>query len=1285
MKPSRNQTALPFDPDSVMRSDVMALKRLAERDAAAFAMRLAASQETLAARRRAQPRIAFPAELPITNHVAEIAQLLRDHQVIVVAGETGSGKTTQLPKICLEAGLGRRGMIGHTQPRRLAARSVAARIAFELGTSVGEEVGYAVRFSDQVGPRTLVKLVTDGLLLTEIRRDRWLDNYDVIIVDEAHERSLNIDFLLGYLRQLIRRRKDLKIIITSATIDVVAFSRHFGDAPIVQVGGRGYPVSVRYVDEADADSADEAHLLASLEDIETGPQTAARDVLVFQSGEREILETARLLRAHLGERWEVLPLYARLSQRDQQRVFQPGGRRRVVLATNVAETSITVPNIGYVIDPGFARISRYSYRSKLQRLPVEPVSQASANQRMGRCGRIAPGTCYRLYTRADFEGRAAYTDPEIKRTNLASVVLQMQAFGLGDINRFPFLDPPDPRAIRDAEKLLDELGALQDGALTDVGRVMARLPVDPRLARMLIEANGRRSLAEVLVIVSGLAVADPRDRPLEKQAAADQAHQLFADERSDFLALVNLWDWFEGTRQAATRAGLTAALQKRFLSPARMREWRELHRQLLLAVRDLGMRLNEAPADYEAIHRAMLAGSLSLIGLHEEKGSYLGPRNLKFRIFPGSALSSRTPKWLMAGEVVETSRIYARSVAAVEPRWIEEAATHLLKRSYSEPHWSMRRGEVQAIESVTLYGLRLVENRPVSYGRIDPVLCRLVMIQEGLVPGAVSRPPPFLAHNLALQAELLEREARGRRRDLLVSEDILVALYAERLPESVTSMSELERWWRGAGPVDRQRLFFTEQELTQTSGVRFAEVDYPAELELRGARFALKYRFAPGEIDDGVSIRIPVGLLEAVDAEALEWSVPGFFPLVCEQWLRSLPKSKRRPLAPLPDKVNDIMLRLAAPERYRQGRLTAALGQTIRELYGVVATADEWDRSRIDPHLLVNVQVIDADGALLAQGRDLAQLRQQFTERLQSRMGAGMREQNERTGLLTFPDEIDPTETLLIDDGKGPVAAYPALVDAGDHVDLKLFGSAQAQEAANRQGYTRLALLKLGQAGRHLRKQLERERELGLHYASLGTSRDLQDEVLRGVAWYCFFEGRPLPASGADFDARIAACKNELNGWFDRTLAALKATLARRFEITRLLDQLRSPAFSRTVENARAHLAALVPANVLTSTPSAYLGELPRYLDALRYRLMHLQGRIQKDEDAMQVVAGFEVRLARLATQPGLAPEEWQALRFGLEELRIALFAEPLGTRGKVSPQRFDRTCQGVERALGLI
>jgi len=1229
-------------------------------------------------------KIEFPAELPITQHAAEIGALLTAHQVIVVAGETGSGKTTQLPKICLAAGFGVDRMIAHTQPRRLAARAVATRIAEELSVTVGEEVGYAVRFTDKVARNTRIKLLTDGLLLAEIRRDRELRKYDVVIVDEAHERSLNVDFLLGYLKQLMRRRRDLKVIITSATIDVAAFASHFDDAPIVEVSGRSYPVEINYLEhDSDLVVDPEAVLLECLEDICTGPQLSARDVLVFQSGEREIMRTARSLRQAVSEQFEILPLYARLSAADQQRVFKPGKKRRIVLATNVAETSLTVPNIGYVIDPGVARISRYSYRSKLQRLPIEAISQASANQRAGRCGRIAPGRCYRLYTQADFENRPAYTDPEIKRTNLASVVLQMKAFGLGEPLKFPFLEPPDPRVVRDAEKLLMELGALEGERLTDVGRTMARLPVDPRLARMLIAADQTRALTEVLIIVSALAIQDPRERPVEKQGSADRAHRGWEDRRSDFLAFLNLWQWFERSRQELSRAELRKELGRKYLSQPRMWEWRELHRQLLVVARNLNMRLNTEPAAYASIHRALLGGSLSHFGLHEEKGNYLGPRNLKFRIFPGSTLADRPPKWLIASEIAETSRIYARNVAYVEPRWIEEAAEHLIKKSHNEPYWSVRRGETLAYETVTLFGLTLAERRPVSYSRVDPALSRELFLLDGLVRGAIKQPPDFLEHNLLEMAKVQALEDKGRRRDLLLTEPEIAALYAARIPQDVLTARTLAAWWRKADSASRERLVFSADQLSRDPSATYSEEEFPAELQLRDATFALKYRFAPGAADDGVSIQATVGTLGALVAEALEWSVPGMFAGVCEQWLRSLPKNKRRILAPVPDSVSQILPVLLSPRRYRQGRLPVALADVLRNEFRVDINGADWDRERIDPHWLVNVQVLNEQGRVIDQARDVHELQNRFARLLEQRMGGGLRERHEEPGLVEFPRAPIPASVVLGDGGR-EVVAYPALVDEGETVALRQLLSVSEQAQENRKGYPRLALLQLAAATRHLIKQLNRDPELALLYAPLGNADVLKDELLRMSAWNCFFEGRPLPENADDFTQRIASHKGNLMACFDELRNQLKRVLELRLTLLREARSADSPAFARSVEDIERQLLALVPATVLSETPPDILSELPRYLEAARYRLRNLQGKVQRDQDLMAIIDEFSGRLERLR-ETSASIGDWQNLRFMLEELRVAIFAEPLGTRGKASPKRLDRAMQARERELGLI
>jgi ATP-dependent helicase HrpA len=1226
----------------------------------------------------------FPAELPITEHVEEISDLLTRHQVVIVAGETGSGKTTQLPKVCLLAGFGRNGMIGHTQPRRLAARAVATRIAEELSVPLGAEVGYAVRFSDVVSEQTRIKLVTDGLLLTEIRRDRLLRKYDCLILDEAHERSLNIDFLLGYLKGILEKRPEFRLIITSATIDVAAFSKHFGNAPVVEVGGRTYPVTVRYLKESGDPEGFEDQLLTIIEDIETGAQSRARDILMFLAGEREILETARFLRQATAERLEILPLYARLSAADQQRVFKPGRRRRIVLATNVAETSLTVPNIGYVIDPGQARISRYSFRSKLQRLPVEGISQASANQRAGRCGRVAPGICFRLYTEADFEGRPEYTDPEIKRTNLAAVVLQMRAFDLGDPLNFPFLEPPDPRLIRDAEKVLVELGALEDGRLTEVGAVMARLPIDPRLARMLVAASQHRSLTEVLIITSAMAVSDPRERPVEKQGSADRAHEQWLDQRSDFLGYLNLWAFSERQREELTRSAYRRMLGKKFLSANRMREWRSLHRQLLLSVRGLKLKLNAEPADYAIVHRALLSGSLSLIGTHDERGEYLGARNLKFRIFPGSVLSERRPKWVVAAEIVETRRVYARTVAQVEPRWIEEAAPHLLNRRHQDPHWSLARGEAQIYETVTLYGLMLAERRRVSLKPIDRHAARDLFLLDGLVRGAIKRPPDFLVHNLELMAAIRDEEDKGRRRDLLADEAQIAARYDELIPANVCTARDLARWLRKAPDEITGKLELTREALSATEDLRYSEQDFPPELTMAGATFGLRYRFAPGAVDDGISMEVPMGLLAAVVPQVLDWSVPGMLAGVCEQWLRSLPKSKRRLLTPIPDTVRSILPTLLQSSIYRQGRFDVSLARVLEHDRGAKITADDWHRERIEPQWLINIKVLGTGGEVLAQGRDADALKAQFSREVADRMRGGLQEQHETSGLTDFPDQ-DLQRSVVLGEQGSEVVTYPALVDEGESVALRYLTDPHAQTSANRAGFARLALLKAGQTTRYLKKQIGADKALGVLFAPLGGAERFREELLKASAWACFFHGRELPTSGRSFNERIREKRGDLAATLEELRGQLKQVLELRLALIRELDEATSPAYAQAVADMRGQLERLVPVDVLTRTPPDRLADLPRYLEAARYRLANLQGKIQRDGELTTQLESFRQRIERLAPVLGADAAEWLALRYLLEEVRVGLFAERLGVREKASPKRLDRQLESLEREHGLI
>ena len=1207
------------------------------------------------------------AQLPLAEHADAVKRLLQSHQVVVLAGETGSGKTTQLPKICMQLGLGAGGAVAHTQPRRLAARTVARRIAAETGAALGQQVGYAVRFSDQTSEQTLVKVMTDGLLLTEIRSDRYLNQYDAVIVDEAHERSLNIDFLLGYLKRLLSRRPDLKVIVTSATIDVQRFSDFFGGAPVVQVGGRTFPVEVRYRDEPVEDPLDA--IVDCLEQIDAMPVSAARDVLVFFSGEREIFDAARLLRRQFADRFEVLPLYARLSPAEQQRVFEPGAaRRRVVLATNVAETSLTVPNIGFVIDPGLARINRYSYRSKLQRLPVEPISQASADQRMGRCGRVAPGVCFRLYAEADFLARPAYTDPEIRRVNLASVVLQMQAFRLGDINRFGFIDPPDPKAIRDAVRLLEELRAIQDGKLTRTGRAMARLPVDPRLARMLIEADRQGALAEVLIVTSALAAQDPRERPLQKSQAADTAHEMFVDERSDFVTLINLWRWLEEQRQDLTRSRFRTLLRKRFINEARVREWREMHRQLLITSRELKLRLRDEPASYQAMHESILAGSLSLIAMHEERGRYLGPRNLKLRIFPGSGLGGRTPRWIVSGEVVETSRVYARTVAAVEPAWIERQGAHLLRRNYSAPFWSLKRGETMAHMNVSLYGLRLAERREVSMSKIDPAQSRDLMLREGLIRGHVEKPPEFLQHNLAVVAGVEDLEAKGRRRDLMVSDDEIYDFYARRIPNEVVRMADLTRWLKKLEPAARERLLLQESDLLQRDDVRPTEVDFPGQLVVEDISAPLKYRFAPGADDDGVTLRLPVGLLPAINPEALEWGVPGLFPNLIEQWLRTLPKQKRKVLVPLPDTVAEISGELLKPAAYRHGRLLSALGALLSQRYRLQVAESDWDRTRVDEHLLMRVEVLSPDGRVLAAGRNLRSLKRELTG--QASQDGPAQEDMERTG-LTVLDDVQLVDQHISGSGAAGMVRYPGLVDRGDSVDLRLFADRGERDAAHRRGLCRLALLRLGKTGSYFRKELDRHPQLGLHFAALGNAAQLKDEVLRNVVWFCFFADQTLPRDQAEFDQRLKQSSGELAGTFTTVVDHFAEILALRFQCMRALESLQSKAYAQARADIEDQLQRLVPVNVLEQTPAAYLPLVVRDLQGALWRIEHLPGHVPQDLRKIKELRPLCDRLDRIRSADLAEPAHVCALQFLLEELRLVEFAQPIA-RQKLAPHPLD-------------
>ena len=1257
----------------------------------------------------ANPR--FATELPIARRIEEIVDLLRSNQVVVVAGETGSGKTTQLPKACLAAGLGRLGAIAHTQPRRLAARTVAARIAEELGVELGQEVGYAVRFSDRTSPETVVKVMTDGLLLNEIQRDRKLRRYDCVIVDEAHERSLNVDFILGCLKYLLAQRRDLKVVVTSATIDVQAFAEHFGNAPVVEVSGRGHPVQT--IHRPAAENAD-ADLVDCLETIVREAPVGRRDILVFQSGEREIFDNAQLLKRAFADRLEVLPLYARLPASEQQRVFAPGARQRIVLATNVAETSITVPNIGYVVDPGFARISRYSYRAKLQRLPVERISQASAAQRAGRCGRIAPGVCYRLYDEQDFASRPEYTDPELKRSNLASVVLTMRAFRLGDIERFPFIDPPDARAVRDAARLLHELQALENDELTPLGRKMARLPVDPRLARMLVEAARTGALAEALIVVSALASQDPRLRPLDQRDAADAAHTQFerpSTEQqtppSDFVVYLNLWRWLEETRADQTRSAFRRTLEKGFLSAARVREWHSLHRQLLLACRDMGLKANQAPADYATLHRALLAGSLGFIGLRRDSEDaaerrprakkrrqaapeYDGARGLRFRIFPGSALRRSAPRWTMAAEIGDSGQTWARCVATVEPQWIEAAAKHIAKSSFSEPRWDEARGEAVVLERVTVYGLPVAVDRPRPAAQADPEAARQLFVREVLLRrDGASRSKhdllaPFLEHNERLLQRVEERQARGRRSGLVASDATRAQFYLARLPPKVCSVATWQRFARRATAAQLAQFEMSETDLLGDEQAHFSAEDFPTRLHIGELTVPLAYKFAPGEPDDGVSARIDLPALQQLDADALDWLVPGFFEEKCLALVKALPKSWRRQLAPAPDRVRRLLPHLLEEPNYRQGRLPQALSAAIRSSFGIDIPTDAWRPEALPPHLRMNVQLL-RDGSrktgvqtakrrVVDQDRDIDALRNRSLTKVERAISDRWRHELERSGLVRFPEAGVP-DTQIVRGATGSAVVYPVLVDRGSSVDLLIHAQPKGRIALNRGGYARLVLLADAQAVRRLRREAERDATLGLHYAPLGALSELADDMLLAAAWFACFEDRPLPITRTEFDARIKESK--LAPAFATTLAQSKRILCQRFELTKALASLSSPAFTPSRTDMTRQLERLVGPGFLRTASSTWLRDLPRYLDGIAYRIRNVQGRVAKDRAGIGAIAPWQSRLDAL--REAASNEAAADLQPLVEEFRIATFSQPVGTAMKVSAKRLAERFEAAE------
>ncbi|TDC85188.1 ATP-dependent RNA helicase HrpA [Micromonospora sp. KC606] len=1307
---------------------VRKLKDPQRRDSALadIAAEVARAEARLTARQAAVPVVSYPAQLPVSERKDDIAAAIRDHQVVIVAGETGSGKTTQLPKICLELGRGVHGLIGHTQPRRLAARTVADRIAEELGTELGDVVGYKVRFTDQVGDNSLVKLMTDGILLAELQTDRMLRQYDTLIIDEAHERSLNIDFILGYLRQLLPRRPDLKVVITSATIETDRFARHFADAegepaPVVEVTGRTYPVEVRYrplvemTEADDGDADDEENVRDQIQAIGDAVEELAGegpgDILVFLSGEREIRDTAEALgklvqkkRSLLGT--EILPLYARLSTAEQHRVFAPHPGRRVVLATNVAETSLTVPGIRYVVDPGTARISRYSSRLKVQRLPIEPVSQASANQRKGRCGRTSDGICVRLYDEQDFAARPEFTDPEILRTNLASVILQMTAIGLGDIAAFPFIDPPDRRNIADGVNLLHELGALDptqtDPArrLTPLGRRLAQLPVDPRLARMVLEGERNGCATEVVVIAAALSIQDPRERPAEKQAQADQAHARFADAESDFVAYLNLWRYLREQQRALSSSAFRRMCKAEYLNYLRVREWQDIVSQLRQVSRtseggdgrrgrrdsaqaapDGGPRRGgaELPEEIDTpkVHQSLLPGLLSHIGLKDaQKHEYLGARGAKFAIFPGSALFRKPPRWVMAAELVETSRLWGRVAGRIEPEWVEPLAEHLVKRSYSEPHWEKKQAAVMAYEKVTLFGVPIVTSRKVNFSRIDPALSRELFIRHALVEGDWSTHHQFWQDNQRLRAEVEELENRARRRDILVDDETIFQFYDERIPADVVSGRHLDAWWKQTRREHPDLLTFTRDLLVNAGRGGVDETDYPDQWRADGVTLPLTYTFDPTAPSDGVTVDIPLPLLNQVPAESFDWQVPGLREELVIALIRSLPKAVRRNFVPVPDYARAALAAITPGEE----PLLDALTRQLRRMTGVTVPREAWDVSKLPPHLRVGFRVLDEENRPVAEGKDLAALQRQLRQEVRQVVAAAAPDVS-RTGLKEWSIDSLPRTIGQVRAGYA-VTAYPALVDEGATVGVKVFDTPAEQESAHWAGTRRLLRLTVPSPAKFLQGRLSNEAKLALSRNPHGGVQQLIEDAA-GAAIDRLVADAGGPAWDADgFAALRERVRADLVDTVVEVMDRVRKVLAAAYAVEQRLGKTQNLAVVAALADIRNQLAGLVHAGFITETGYARLPDLSRYLTAVERRLDRLPGNPQRDRQQQDRIAVVQKEYADMLAALPTARRSSAAvrqIRWMIEELRVNVFAQALGTPYPVSEQRIYRAMDEAE------
>lgn len=1281
---------------------------------------MAPSRRPTRATATAIPPIHFPESLPVSGRRDEITQAIRDHQVVIVCGETGSGKTTQLPKIALAMGRGRgaggTGLIGHTQPRRIAASSVAKRIAEELNSPLGEVVGYKVRFNDRFQPGASVKLMTDGILLAETQSDPLLRAYDTLIIDEAHERSLNIDFLLGYLREVLPRRPDLKVIVTSATIDADRFAQHFagrhGPAPVIQVSGRLFPVEQRWrpfeesrefdLNDAIGDAVDELW------------REGAGDVLVFLPGEREIREAADHLRQHHPPGVEVVPLFARLSQQEQDRVFEPHSARRIVLATNVAETSLTVPGIQYVIDAGTARVKRYSYRNKVEQLLVESISQAAANQRAGRCGRVSNGICIRLYDEKDFAARPRFTDPEILRSSLAGVILRMKSLGLGQVEAFAFLEPPPKRAIADGYQLLSELGAVDEAnELTPIGRELARLPLDPRVGRMILEARDRQALTEVLVIASAFSLQDVRDRPIEQQQAADNAHKKFDDERSEFMGDLKLWRWLEDSKGGHGDHKLSARkheqlLRDHFVSPRRVREWRDLHSQLHTVVAEQGWRLNGSPATYEQIHLSMLAGLLGNIGCKsDEEDWYLGARGIRFYRHPGAHLSKKPGRWIVAAELVETTRLFGRGIAAIEPQWLPGIAAHVIKTQLLEPHWEKKAAEVIALERATLYGIVIYSNKRMNFGRVDPAAARQIFIREALVNGEWDSPLPFIAANRKLIAQVEELEHKSRRQDVLVDDELIFAFYDQQLPDEVCSGATLERWYREELKRQPKLLLLTREELMRHEAAGITTAAFPKTLRLGGVDCSASYLHEPGDARDGITVTVPIYSLNQVSEERCEWLVPGMLEDKVLALVKSLHQRPRSRLVPLPGYAAEF----AAEAEFAQGNLIDVLLRHVRDRTQIAVQRADFKQEQLPAHLLMNFRVVDEHGRQLGIGRNLPALKAELGAQARSAFQA----------LASLKSVVAPAEpasapapaiasmappaSVASVPRASPVAAsqrytswtfgtlpellevkragqsligFPALIDKVDHVVIEVFDEPEVAAAQHRAGLRRLVALQIRDALKALEKNIPDLQKMAVTFMPLGTPEELRAQII-DLALDRAFLAAPLPDDATSFARRIDEGRGRLVLIAHEIARSAGAVLTEWAAATRKLKDARPP--KDVADDIAAQLARLVPKRFVLATAWAQLAHLPRYLKAIVMRLDKLRADPQRDAQRLAELRPIEQRFWRvLAERKGVADVRLEEFRWLLEELRVSLFAQELRTPQPVSVKRLEKAWAQLER-----